>query len=102
METLKVPVRCGDRVLLVSQKKASEIRQAIALRQERDRRISQELRQERLLPRDHRNQTSGWSGLSHCKDIPVVNRSERELWVESKKASIESRWQEHLKREWVA
>ena len=97
-------IQLGDRIIQVTARKAFEIRQMIAARRGKDLRISQELRQAKLLPSGHRNQTASLTGSNYSRnalsDTRVINQTR---YVNGRKVNVlETRFQEHLRREWIA
>jgi hypothetical protein len=62
-----VEVVIGDRKLIVNANTAKLIREASERNVKRNARISEDLRQARLLPSAHRNQFAGW--VSTCTNL---------------------------------
>lgn len=97
----KEKIKIGGRTLYVSPLKAQEIRKRIVLRLKRSARISEELRREGLLPASHRNQTASLTGSNYSRhgtiDSRVIGYTARGFV-----RGLETRFPDHLKREWTA
>ena len=87
-------VKIGDCYMTVTPEQAIIIRAKIQARQEKDKQISRELRQSGLV-RDCRSQLTAWTSKTYSP-APNIVKDNRTAWAESKKESIERRWQEHL------
>jgi hypothetical protein len=98
MNTIKETIIIGERVLVVTPKKALEIRQLIAARLKRDARITEELKQGNMLPSNFRNQTARWSRSNYSSN----DASDKRVFKSNKGVIIETRFPDSLRREWSA
>ncbi len=97
----KEQIKIGGRTLFVDALTAQEIRKRIVLRLKRDARITEELRRERMLPGGHRNQTASLTGSNYCRHDMIDQRAIGYTARGMVKA-LETRFPDHLKREWTA
>ena len=100
MNSIKETINIGGRVLIVSPKKALEIRQRIVARLKRDARISEELRQGNLLPVGFHNQTARWSNANYSRNDTIDKRVINHV-VRGMTSVIETRFTDSLRREWT-
>jgi hypothetical protein len=95
-------IQIGERIIQVTAKKALQIRQLIAARRGKDIRISQELRQENMLPSSFRNQTASLIRSNYSAhdaiDTRVINKTR---YVNGRQVKVlETRFADHLRRAW--
>jgi hypothetical protein len=96
---IKEKIEIGGKVLLVSPLKAQEIRKRMIARLKKDSEITEELRRERMLPSGHCNQTSKLTGSNYHSNNVIDRRAINHV-VYGMTAVLETRFLDHLRREW--
>jgi hypothetical protein len=101
MNTIKESIEVGGRIMLVEPKQALLIRQAMKRRQEKNAQISRDLKG--MLPKGFSNQTQSLTGSNYSRhdnvDTRVINKTR---YVNGRMVKVlETRFPEHLKREWT-
>jgi siroheme synthase (precorrin-2 oxidase/ferrochelatase) len=96
----KEKIVIGGRTLFFSPIKAQEIRKRIVERLKKDARLTAELRHEKLIPRNPCNQLASWSNGNYSRYDKVDNRVIGQ--AVNGKGTIETRFLNTLRREWLA
>ena len=94
MNSDRVSIQVGDRVMFVSPHTAARVRKQIEINRARDERIARELKYSRIGPGTPGNQFAGWSGAGYRKPVPTIDN--RAAYHSDKAAAREKRWQELL------